>query len=301
MVPKGASGSGAWSGGHRAAAPAGGAHWRHGGAPPSTLVVDRGRRVVVVAAGVVRAGALRAPPRHHHRPRPRRGARPLPGLDHRGDRHAITTATAGRRRRRPGPGSPCRRRASTGTRPPAPSTSTPSAAPPTPTRRITTVTVTPAGCGVQTRWDALQERWNARQLCARRRRHRLGDVHRLPPLLRPGRPQSDWTCAPPYPLVPAAPAAGATLVRLVRPTATARPSDDAVGGRRWRTSPWAARACPPSMCSGWRRTRPRRTAQHHDRPVVRPPLRARAAGDGDVVVDHVLLRRATSTTASSTS
>jgi hypothetical protein len=29
----------------------------------------------------------------------------------------------------------------------------------------TTVTVTAAGCGVQTRWDALQERWNIRQLC----------------------------------------------------------------------------------------------------------------------------------------
>src|SRR5215211_664686 len=30
---------------------------------------------------------------------------------------------------------------------------------------ITTITVTEAGCGVQTRWDALQERWNLRQLC----------------------------------------------------------------------------------------------------------------------------------------
>jgi hypothetical protein len=73
---------------------------------------------------------------------------------------------------------------------------------------VTTVTVTPAGCGVQTRWDALQERWNARQLC-------LGDggivsgaytdFHRF----FGQDDRSDWTCAPAYTLVPAAPAAGA--------------------------------------------------------------------------------------------
>jgi len=73
----------------------------------------------------------------------------------------------------------------------------------------TTVTVTPAGCGVQVRWDALQERWNTRQLC-------LGDggivsgaytdFHRF----YGQDDRSDWTCSPPYALVPAVPAVGAS-------------------------------------------------------------------------------------------
>src|SRR5947207_14479449 len=73
---------------------------------------------------------------------------------------------------------------------------------------VTTITVTPAGCGVQARWDALQERWNLRELC-------LGDggivsgsytdVHRF----YGQTDRSDWTCAPAYVLVPGDPMAGA--------------------------------------------------------------------------------------------
>jgi len=73
----------------------------------------------------------------------------------------------------------------------------------------TTITVTPSGCGVQVRWDVLQERWNTRELC-------LGDggivsgtytdFHRF----YGQDDRADWTCAPAYVLVPAAPAAGAS-------------------------------------------------------------------------------------------
>jgi hypothetical protein len=72
----------------------------------------------------------------------------------------------------------------------------------------TTVTVTPSGCGVQVRWDALQERWNTRELC-------LGDggivsgaytdFHRF----YGQDDRTDWTCSPPYVLVPNTAVAGA--------------------------------------------------------------------------------------------
>jgi len=71
----------------------------------------------------------------------------------------------------------------------------------------TTITVTPSGCGVEIRWDVLQERWSSRQLC-------LGDggmvsgaytdFHRF----YGQDDRSDWTCAPPYVLLPASPTAG---------------------------------------------------------------------------------------------
>jgi hypothetical protein len=73
----------------------------------------------------------------------------------------------------------------------------------------TTITVTPSGCGVQVRWDALQERWNTRELCIAEGGMVSGaytDFHRFY-----GRDdRTDWTCAPAYVLVPAAPAAGAS-------------------------------------------------------------------------------------------
>jgi hypothetical protein len=73
----------------------------------------------------------------------------------------------------------------------------------------TTITITPAGCGVQTRWDVLQERWMSRQLC-------LGDggivtgtytdYHRF----FGQDDRADWACQPPYVIVPAAATAGAS-------------------------------------------------------------------------------------------
>jgi hypothetical protein len=73
----------------------------------------------------------------------------------------------------------------------------------------TTVTVTPAGCGIQTRWDALQERWNSRQLCLDDSGIVTGtytDFHRF----YGQDDRGDWTCTPPYVLVPAASTPGAS-------------------------------------------------------------------------------------------
>jgi hypothetical protein len=73
----------------------------------------------------------------------------------------------------------------------------------------TTITVTTSACGVQTRWDALQERWNSRQLCLGNGGIVSGaytDFHRF----YGQDDRSDWTCAPPYVLLPAAPAVGAS-------------------------------------------------------------------------------------------
>jgi hypothetical protein len=72
----------------------------------------------------------------------------------------------------------------------------------------TTITVTSSGCGVQSRWDALQERWNTRQLCLADGGIVSGaytDFHRF----YGQDDRTDWTCAPAYVLVPPAPAAGA--------------------------------------------------------------------------------------------
>jgi hypothetical protein len=74
---------------------------------------------------------------------------------------------------------------------------------------VTTVTVTPTGCGVQVRWDALEERWSSRQLCAGpagitaytdttfHRFYGQDDV-------------TDATCSPPFVFLPAAPSPGAS-------------------------------------------------------------------------------------------
>ncbi len=72
----------------------------------------------------------------------------------------------------------------------------------------TTITITPSTCGVQTRWDALKERWSSRQLCLGEGGIVSGaytDFHRF----YGQDDRSDWNCAPPYVVVPAAPGAGA--------------------------------------------------------------------------------------------
>src|SRR6516162_346821 len=67
----------------------------------------------------------------------------------------------------------------------------------------TTITITPAGCGVQTRWDALQERWMSRQLCLGTGGIVTGaytDFHRF----YGQDDRADWTCQPPYVIFPSA-------------------------------------------------------------------------------------------------
>ena len=73
----------------------------------------------------------------------------------------------------------------------------------------TTITVTDEGCGVQQRWDVLQERWSSRQLCVTADGVVSGgytDFHRF----FGQDDRADWTCTPPYVLVPTRPEAGAS-------------------------------------------------------------------------------------------
>jgi hypothetical protein len=73
----------------------------------------------------------------------------------------------------------------------------------------TTVTITPGGCGVQARWDVLQERWMSRQLCLGTGGIVTGaytDFHRF----YGQDDRADWTCQPPYVLVPSVTTAGAS-------------------------------------------------------------------------------------------
>jgi hypothetical protein len=73
----------------------------------------------------------------------------------------------------------------------------------------TTITITPNGCGVQARWDVLQERWMSRQLCIGAGGIVSGaytDFHRF----YGQDDRADWACQPPYVLVPSTATAGAS-------------------------------------------------------------------------------------------